>query len=239
MITQVTCQILQTVSSEIMSISRIKDNNKKMKNKKTTTLYHLFLLKITKESIFVELPYCPQNELVVKWFLPKIYQITNQNFQATIKCITKKAKRLFSLKDKNPYPACQIYKGTRVCDETYIAETIRNVEFWWNEHENKRKESEAVKHLRKNLNHKFNWETLLQAFKSYEQRKYQEVFLYLLWEQHWTINETRKSFIYFVMVSLENFSTYCKLCKCFFFSFIDFLSFIWFLVYLCNYHNFN
>ena len=66
----------------------------------------------------------------------------------------------------------------------HIAETIRNVEFRWNEHENKRKESEAVKYLRKNLNYKFNWETLLQASKSYEQRKYQEVFLYLLREQH-------------------------------------------------------
>ena len=165
--------------SEIMSISRIKENNKKM-----NTLYHLFLFKITKESIFAELPYCPQNELVARRFLPKFYQITNQNFQATIKWITKKAKSLFSLKDKNPYPACQIYKGTCVCDETYIAETIRNVDFRWYEHEDIRKESEAVKHLRKNLNRKCNWETLLQASKSYEQRKYQEVFLYLLWEQH-------------------------------------------------------
>ena len=147
-----------------------------MKNKKTTTLYHLFLLKITKESIFVELPYCPQNELVVKWFLPKIYQITNQNFQATIKCITKKAKRLFSLKDKNPYPACQIYKGTCVCDETYIGETIRNVDIRWNEHEDIRKKSEPAKHLRENLNLRSKWETLLQAPKSYRQRKNLEAY---------------------------------------------------------------
>ena len=42
--------------------------------------------------------------------------------QVTIKWITKKVKILFSLKDKNPYPA-------HVCDETYIGETIRMLAF--------------------------------------------------------------------------------------------------------------
>ena len=48
---------------------------------------------------------CPQNELVAKRFLSKFYQFTNQKFQLTIKWISKKVKSLFSLKDKNPYPA--------------------------------------------------------------------------------------------------------------------------------------
>ena len=77
--------------------------------------------------------------------------------------MTEKVKNLFSLKDKNPYPVNQIYKGTRVCDETYIGETIQNVGIGWNEHDDIRKESEPAKHLMENLNHKFKWETLLQA----------------------------------------------------------------------------
>ena len=62
--------------------------------------------------------------------------------------------------------ACQSYKGTWVCDETYIGETIR-----WIELEEIRKESERDKRLRDNLNHIFKWETFLQAFKNYGRRK--------------------------------------------------------------------
>ena len=83
----------------------------------------------------------------------------------TIKWITKKVKSLFSLKDKNSYPVCQIYKRTCVCDETYIGETIRNVNIRWNEREDMGKEH--AKYLRENLNHKFKWETLLQTPKNY------------------------------------------------------------------------
>ena len=87
--------------------------------------------------------------------MSKFHQFTNQKFQVTIKWITKKVKSLFTLKDKNPYPTSQIYKETCVCDETYIGETIRNVDIRWNEHEDIPKESEPAKHLGKNLNHKF------------------------------------------------------------------------------------
>ena len=111
-----------------------------------------------------------------KRFLSKFHQYTSQKFQVTIKWITKKFKSLFSLKDKNPYPACQIYKGTCVCDETYIGETIWNVDIRWNEFDDISKESESAKHLRGNLNHKFKWETLPQAPKNYRQRKNLEAF---------------------------------------------------------------
>ena len=86
------------------------------------------LFDIEKESILVEFPYCPQNELVAKRFLQKFHQFTNQKFKVTVKQIAKRVKSFFRLKDKNPYPACQIYKGTFVCDDKYIGETNRNVE---------------------------------------------------------------------------------------------------------------
>ena len=119
----------------------------------------------------MEFPYSSHNELVAKRFLSKFHQFTNQNLEVTIKWITKKVKSLFPLKDKNPYLAYQIYKGTCVCDETYIGETIWNVYIRRNWHEDIGKESEPAKHLRGNLNHKFKWKNLLQSPKNYRQRK--------------------------------------------------------------------
>ena len=75
------------------------------------------------------------------------------------------------MKDKNPYLAYQIYKGTCVCDETYIGETIWNVYIRRNWHEDIGKESEPAKHLRGNVNYKFKWKNLFRAPKNYRQRK--------------------------------------------------------------------
>ena len=90
MITQVTRHLLQIVSLLIMRISRIKDNNKKIK-----TLYHLIFYEIEKESILVEFPYCPQNELVAKRFLSKFHEFTSQKFQVTITWSLRKLKICF------------------------------------------------------------------------------------------------------------------------------------------------
>ena len=58
-------------------------------------------------------------------------------------------KILFPLKNKNIYPSGVIYKGTCSCGETYIGETIRNASVIWEEHYNPTKNSEPVKHLKK------------------------------------------------------------------------------------------
>ena len=50
--------------------------------------------------------------------IPLIFN--NQNFQVTIKQITEKIESFYSLKDKNLYPAWQIYKETCVCDEKHV-----------------------------------------------------------------------------------------------------------------------
>ena len=70
---------------------------------------------------------------------------------------TKKIKSFLSLKDKSPYPSCQIYKLTCVCDETHIGKTIRNVDIGWNEHEDIRNESGPANHLRESMNNKLKW----------------------------------------------------------------------------------
>ena len=52
-----------------------------------------------------------------------------------------------------------IYEGTCKCGAKYIGETGRNASLRWNEHDNKKKQSEPAKHLRDNpnINHQFNW----------------------------------------------------------------------------------
>ena len=62
----------------------------------------------------------------------------------------KKVKQLFKLKSRNPHPSCMIYEGICSCQESYIGETVRNVEIRWQEHEDTQKDSEPAKHLKNN-----------------------------------------------------------------------------------------
>ena len=121
---------------------------------------------IPKKSLFLELPYCPENEILAKHIIKKIHEFTNNEFKIIVKWITKKVRNLFNLKDKNPYPACQIYKGTCSCDQTYVGETRRNVAVRWSEHENPSKDSEPAKHLKQYPNHKFKWQILFKRSKT-------------------------------------------------------------------------
>ena len=73
---------------------------------------------IPQKSLFLELPYCPENEILAKDIIKKIHEFTNNEFKIIVKWITKKIRNLFNLKDKNPYPACQINRGTYSCDHT-------------------------------------------------------------------------------------------------------------------------
>ena len=44
-----------------------------------------------------------------------------------------------------------------------MGETVRNVEFRWQEHEDKQKDSEPAKYLKNNATHSFTWKVLLPA----------------------------------------------------------------------------
>ena len=132
----------------------------------------------------VEFPYCPQNELVATRFFSKFHQFINQKFYVTIKWTTKKIKHLFSLKNKNPYPACQIYKETCVCDEIYIGETIWNVDIRWNEHDDIRKESEPAKYLKENLTTGLNRKPFSRLLKTNDSETISKLLLSLLWDKH-------------------------------------------------------
>jgi len=126
---------------------------------------------IPKQTIFFEIPFCQTNEIASKRFLSKFHEFTNNTYKTSIKWITKKVKNMFTLKDKNPYPACQIYEGNCICGVRYIGETVRNVALRWKEHEDIRKDSEPAKHLKNNPEHSFKWNIILTASKNNRQRK--------------------------------------------------------------------
>ena len=66
----------------------------------------------------------------------KKFDVFNDNeYEIRIRWITEKVKQLFKLKSRNPHPSCMIYKGTCSCQESYIGETVRNVQIRWQEHE--------------------------------------------------------------------------------------------------------
>lgn len=52
-------------------------------------------------------------------------------------------------------------QGVCSCQESYISETVRNVEISWKEHEDRQKDSEPAKHLKSNPSHSFTLKLLL------------------------------------------------------------------------------
>lgn len=131
--------------------------------------------------MYVDLPFCFQNERISRNFLKQFHEHTNDQFDLRIKWITRKVKSLFQLKDKNPYPSLLIYKGTCTCGEEYIGETKRNAQDRWAEHENvDNRGSEPAKHLKKNNGHHFNWIILSKAPSGERDRKNLEAYFIIL-----------------------------------------------------------
>ena len=66
----------------------------------------------------------------------------------------------FTVKDKSLHQAC---KGICSCGESYIGETVRNVEVRWGEHNNPTKVSNPSKHIKDNVDHVFHWSVIARA----------------------------------------------------------------------------
>ena len=95
-----------------------------------------WLFEVKKKIVLVEIPYYLKNEDSSKQFIKKFDKFTNDMFDVRIRRLTRKVKTLFKVKDKSLHQACKIYKGVCSCSESYIGETIRNVEVHWDEHNN-------------------------------------------------------------------------------------------------------
>ena len=76
----------------------------------------------------------------------------------------EKWKTLFKIKDENLYPACKIYYGEcEHCRDNYIEETVRNTVTQWSGHNNPDYKSEPAEHIKRNIDHVFNWKVLCPA----------------------------------------------------------------------------
>ena len=146
-----------------------------------------WLFEIKKNIALVEIPYCLKNESLSKQFIKKFDPFTNDTFDVRIKWLTKKVKTMFKVKDKSLHQVCKIYKGVCSCGESYIGETIRNVEVRWDEHSNPMNKSNPSKDIKDNLDHVFNWSVLANAPKNMFQRKVLETY-YIVLEKA-TLNE--------------------------------------------------
>ena len=131
--------------------------------KLTTTSSPPGFFDVPKKVVLVDVPYCPKNEEFSKCFMKKFDVFTDNKYDIRIKWITKKVKQLFKLKSRNPHPSCVIYEGVCSCQESYIGETVRNVEIRWQEHEDTQKDSEPAKHLKNSSTPSFTWKVLLPA----------------------------------------------------------------------------
>ena len=140
-------------------------NPKPVEDEEDLPLIPSFFFEEPSPFILVELPFCPENERLSKHFIRKLKSFIEIDCQVVVKWTTRKIRTLFSLKSKNPHPACKIYKGTCSCGSTYIGETKRNVEVRWSEHNDPRRKSEPASHLAKNKNnnHSFTWKVIMNA----------------------------------------------------------------------------
>ena len=85
-------------------------------------------------------------------------------------------KTLFKLKDSCIHRACKNYKGVCICGETYIGETIRNVETRWKEHNTPSDKSNQSKHINSHFDHVFTWPKICNAPTNKFKRKITEVY---------------------------------------------------------------
>ena len=112
-----------------------------------------------------------KNESSSKQFIKKFDEFTDDKFDVRIKWLTKKVKSLFRVKRKSLHQSCKIHKGVCSFGESYIGETVTNVEVSWNEHNNPMKKSNSLKHIKDNVDHGFNWSVLANATQNMFQRK--------------------------------------------------------------------
>ena len=67
---------------------------------------------------------------------------------------------LFKLQDTNQHQSHVVYHAKCSCGETYIGETMRNLDVRKSEHENISHNSEPARHLAKNPTHSLQWKIL-------------------------------------------------------------------------------
>ena len=120
---------------------------------------------ITKFHILIEIPYFNLNEIKSNQFLKKFHKSIKISFRIVITWKARNTQSLFSLKDKNDFKLCVIYKCDCFCGSRYIGEIKRIAEVRWNEHNNPTKSTESSRDLQSNMNYYFTWGVISNASK--------------------------------------------------------------------------
>ena len=111
----------------VESVTRDLENDK-VESVEYDYIIQPWFLEIAKSVIIVEVSFCTNNEISSKQFLRKFHNFTGSKFDLRIEWITRKTKALSELKDKCLDLAYKIYYGVYSCGETYLGETVRNVQ---------------------------------------------------------------------------------------------------------------
>ena len=132
----------------------IREFNAVKENEESDFIIRSWLFEKKKKVVLVEIPFCLKNEISFKHFI--------------------------KVKDKSLHQACKIYKGICSCGENYIGEAVRNVEVRWGEHNNPRKVSIPLKHIKYNVVQLFHWSVIAKAPTNTFQQKMSETYYIVL-----------------------------------------------------------
>ena len=166
-----------------------------LKVKNMTQWYQIIYLMILNHDfesnpiVLIDTPFCNKKERVSQQLLKKLKVFTKEKYDFRIVWKTKEVRKLFHLKEKNPYPSCIIYEGFCSCKENDIGETKRNVITRCNGHGKPNKDSEPAKHLFQHTDHVFQRTVLMSAPMNNGKRKNLEAFFIAV--KHPTLNEQK------------------------------------------------
>ena len=99
---------------------RQKDNN--IDKEEYTVPPNFF--EVPKSVILFEIPFCIKNETLLKQFIKKFHQFTNNTSHVRINWLTRKMRTLFQLKDKPLHPPCKICEGICSCATSHFVITV-------------------------------------------------------------------------------------------------------------------
>ena len=105
---------------------------------------------------------------------------------------TRKIKSIFKPEDKNQHPSHVIYEGNCSCGESYVGETMRNVEVRTAENNDPTNNSEPARILKQNKSHKFTWKVTHPARKFFKRKILEGLFIQ---QKHPSLNKQINCYI--------------------------------------------
>ena len=127
-------------------------------------------------TLHIRIPYCKKNEILIRKYINKIREFTNNNIKITYSWITSKIKASFPTKDKLTNHYNIIYKGICNGNQSYLGEIGRNATTRWKEHERLKGNSEPAKHIAINPEHSFTWILIERALHENKKKKLLEAY---------------------------------------------------------------